>query len=55
MSRKASKLFQKTQVYRLGSMYKELGEMLMDERTDLRDLAIVAHELGLNISISQDA
>lgn len=44
--------YTKTQPYRLGKMYKELGEMLMDERTDMRDLVAVAHTLGVNISVS---
>ena len=44
--------YTKTQPYRLGKMYKELGEMLMDERTDMRDLVAVAHALGVDISVS---
>jgi hypothetical protein len=44
--------YTKTQPYRLGKLYKELGEMLMDPRTDIRDLTAAAEYLGCNISIS---
>ncbi|WP_353327592.1 hypothetical protein [Chitiniphilus shinanonensis] len=44
--------YTQTQPYRLGKLYKELGEMLMDPRTDLSVLAVVAHHLGCNITIS---
>lgn len=52
MARKVSERYKNTQVYRLGEMYKELGEMLMGERTDLRDMVAMTHALGLNLTIS---
>lgn len=44
--------YTKTQPYKLGKLYKELGERLMDPRTDLRDLVGIADYLGCNITIS---
>jgi hypothetical protein len=44
--------YTQTQPYRLGKLYKELGEMLMDPRTDIRDLTAAAEYLGCNITIS---
>lgn len=44
--------YKTTQPYKLGKKYARLGKMLMDEKTDLRDLCELADELGLEISIS---
>lgn len=46
-----SKKYKNTQPYQLGKKYKKLGKMLMDEKTDIRDLVTLAHELGLDIQI----
>lgn len=44
--------YTKTQPYRLGKLYKELGEMLMNPRTDMRDLTAAAEYLGCKIGIT---
>lgn len=44
--------YTRTQPYRLGKLYKELGERLMDPMTDLRDLVALAENLGCKIGIT---
>jgi len=43
--------YKSTQPYKLGKQYKKLGKMLMNEKTDLRDLVKMADSIGLKISI----
>lgn len=43
--------YEETQPYKLGLLYKQLGEMLMDERTDMRDLAATAAYLGCRVTV----
>lgn len=47
--------YEMTQPYQLGKLYKEFGERLMDQRTDMRDLHIIACHMGLKITISLEA
>ena len=44
--------YKQTQMYKLGKQYKRLGKMLMDEKTDLRDLVAAAHDLGIDLQFS---
>jgi len=38
--------YEDSQLYRLGKLYKELGELLMNPRTDMRDLAAASAHFG---------
>jgi len=38
--------YEDSQLYRLGKLYKELGELLMNPRTDMRDLAAASTHFG---------
>jgi len=46
--------YKQTQMYKLGKQYKRLGKMLMDEKTDLRDLVAAAHDLGIDLRFSAE-
>lgn len=43
--------YEQTQPYRLGMLYKKLGEMLMDPHTTMRDIAEFGHNVGFQIGI----
>ena len=43
--------YTQSQAYKLVQQYKELGELLMDPRTDLLDLAAAAHYFDCHINI----
>ena len=44
--------YMQSQPYKLGLLYKELGERLMDERTDIRDLIAICSKLGLEVGVA---
>lgn len=48
--------YTRTRPYRLGKLYKELGEMLMDPKTDMRDIAAfgVKHGFDFKFEIVPD-
>ena len=43
--------YRKTQPYKLGQRYREVADILMDENTNIRELAAVAANLGLTVNI----
>ena len=43
--------YEDTQPYRLGRLYKQLGEALMSPKTDMRDLAEIGTRLGIRFKI----
>ena len=44
--------YKKTQPYKLGLIYKELGDMLMNPKTDIQDLVNFSRGLGCKVSVS---
>ena len=44
--------YKNTQPYKLGLIYKELGEMLMNPKTDIQELVSFSRGLGCKVSIS---
>ena len=44
--------YKNTQPYKLGLIYKELGEMLMNPKTDIQELVRFSRGLGCKVSIS---
>ncbi len=51
MAKRKPPPYEESQPYKLGLVYKQLGEMLMNERTDLRDLAAAAAYLGTRLTV----
>ncbi len=43
--------FENTQPYKLGAIYRQLGDLLMNPKTDMRELAEFAAKIGFRIGI----
>lgn len=43
--------YKETQPYKLGLIYKRLGELLMNPKTDMRDLAEFGEKIGVKFKL----
>lgn len=43
--------FEDTQIYKLGEIYKEIGETLMDPKTDIKDLVTLGRKYGFDVTV----